>query len=609
MGTKSDLHTRGLRWDLMPALQKTGIAPDFLFGPDGLRIKDWLARGQAGALKQGPHRSVYRVALPHLDFILKWFPGRGKGKRLRGLTQASEARRECDLALEVAARGVATVEPLAVGESRGGTSCLLLRTLADVEPLGAFLEWSLPEMDQALARKLRFQLAKSLGVFLARMHDAGVIHTDLHPGNILLRLADQPQLFLIDLQSVRLGPALDWRASRDNLVLINRWFALRATHADRLRFWQVYRLARTCPTWLAEMQTGTTRIGATLPGMSDEISHHAIRELEKNTMRSNLRFWKAQDGRCLETGRYYRQVSSSVAAGHSVADLDPQTVADFLEDPDAAFSRPDAIVLKDAGGSTVIECDVIANGRKRRVIYKRFAVDSWTDPLVALLRRTPAVQSYVMGHGLRLRGLPTPRPLGVWHRYRAGLPNEGYLLTEKLPDAVDLWTFIDKLRGLPDVEAHRTLRRAIDRLARLVAQMHQRQLSNRDLKLANILLSPEPWSLARSEQERRYGAGSAPNEAKTTPGLADLHPWFIDLVGVRAPRRLPHGRRVQNLARLNASFHLHAGITLTDRLRFLRVYLGFGLQGKMGWKTWWRQIAAATQAKVSRNLRKGRPLR
>jgi hypothetical protein len=65
---------------------------------------------------------------------------------------------------------------------------------------------------------------------------------------------------------------------------------------------------------------------------------------------------------------------------------------------------------------------------------------------------------------------------------------------------------------------------------------------------------------------------------------------------------------VQNLARLHASFHRLPGVSRTDKLRFLRVYLAWGLRGRLGWKRWWAQVEAATRAKVARNLRNGRPL-
>ncbi len=79
-------------------------------------------------------------------------------------------------------------------------------------------------------------------------------------------------------------------------------------------------------------------------------------------------------------------------------------------------------------------------------------------------------------------------------------------------------------------------------------------------------------------------------------------------MGLDLYRRLPRGRRVQNLARLHASFHRHPGVTRTDRLRFLRVYLLWGLRGRGDWKTWWRAVEQVTQAKIARNVRNGRPL-
>src|SRR5207248_1968766 len=102
-------------------------------------------------------------------------------------------------------------------------------------------------------------------------------------------------------------------------------------------------------------------------------------------------------------------------------------VTDLLADPDAPFRQPNATVLKDSRSSTVVELEVPGPQGPRALIYKRFNLTTWTDPWTALFRATPALRSYRMGHALRWRGLPTPRPLLLLHRRHHGLPGAGYL--------------------------------------------------------------------------------------------------------------------------------------------------------------------------------------
>ena len=154
---------------------------------------------------------------------------------------------------------------------------------------------------------------------------------------------------------------------------------------------------------------------------------------------------------------------------------------------------------------------------------------------------------------------------------------EGYLLTEKIPGAVDLHRFVAGLAESDAEERRCGLRRRIEQVARLVSELHRRQLSHRDLKASNVLVSRQAV-------------------------------WLIDLVGVAPYRRLSRRRRVQNLARLHASFHQNPILTRSDKLRFLRVYLRWGLLGREGWKHWWREVCGATQAKIRQNARNGRPL-
>src|SRR5205085_1742529 len=114
---------------------------------------------------------------------------------------------------------------------------------------------------------------------------------------------------------------------------------------------------------------------------------------------SNLRFWRNHDGRCLGKNRYFRHVGGPEVAGHAVADLPAEALAPLLADPDAPFRDEGVRVLKDSASSSVVEFDLPTAQGPRRVIYKRFALTRWSDPLVALVRPTPALRSYVLGHG------------------------------------------------------------------------------------------------------------------------------------------------------------------------------------------------------------------
>jgi hypothetical protein len=564
----------GVRWTVAPEHR------ELLFGPDGLRLQEWLANGQARVVKQAPHRTVYQVSLPGLRFFLKQNRPDGPRARLREWLRRGKAQAEYDRALAVAARQVPTFTPLAAGEPCQGDghydSFLLTRALENTQPLNTFLEKVLPSLPPDRRTGLRQVLAREVGRLLADMHDAGLVHHDLHTGNMLVDLTDEarPRLYLIDLHAVRLGRRLGWRASRDNLVILNRWFILRASRSDRLRFWQAYcarRQIRLCPD--------------------------RPRELERRTAKSNVRFWHGLELRCMGNNRRFRRVSSAAASGHAVTDLDRGTLDALLGDPDAPFRQPGVRLLKDSRSSTVAELEMQVGGVARKVIYKRFRVTSWKDPWLALLRPTGALRSWVCGHALRLRWLPTPRPLLVLHRRCFGLVREGYLLAAKVEDADDLHEHANRLRTLPQPQRQAALRPLLERVARLVRDLHERHLSQRDLKAVNILVVRRP---GQSQDTSAEPYDHWP--------LTDAPVWLIDLVGVRRHRRLGRRRKVQNLARLHASFFRDPCLSRTDKLRFLWVYLRCGLRGKAGWKDWWREVERATLAKVAGNARRGRPL-
>src|SRR5207302_4903240 len=141
------------------------------------------------------------------------------------------------------------------------------------------------------------------------------------------------------------------------------------------------------------------------------------------------------------------------------------------------------------------------------------------------------------------------------------------------------------LDQLPSQQRRSLLRRSIDQVARLVRDLHSRNLSHRDLKAANILVVSGEWFVGSGQElTTPHSPLSTHYSSLTTHRPPSV--WLVDLVGVKLHRRLSRRRRVRNLARLHASFYNSSALTRTDKLRFLRLYLQWGLFGRDGWK-WW----------------------
>lgn len=567
-------------WHVTPA----GVE---LFGSSGPDIDLWIANGSAVLVKTNPARTVYRVDLPGGTVFIKHCKITGLRSWAREVIRLPKARLEFENSLALRERNIPAVEPLAWGHLnsyRPGESYLITRGHTAAIPFLHYLEHILPALPLDEYRSICHRIACELGRFLARLHDAGVTHPDPHPGNLLFELPQcrTPRFALIDLHAIQIGKPLGWARSRDNLVLFNRWFQLRASRTDRARFWHAYRCARER---LPMPVAGTLRMQAI--------------ELERETVASNLRFWAAREDRCLELNRHFQKVRQGNVRGWAVRDLSAVFLQKLLANPDEPFSSHNSTngnaiagkghghqhvrLLKDSPTSTVVEMTMPGPDGPVPVVLKRVNMRSWITPIKNLLRPSQVLRSWINGHAFRDRRLATPRPLAAFHRYRRGLPAEGYLLTEKVADAVAIDVAISLSHPLSheSVGTQRSkpgFAKVSVALARLLRAMHDRDVSHRDLKAANILL-------ANSTQ-----------------------PMLIDLVGVRTQVRLTDAQRAKELARLNASFLNSPHVNLTDRLRFLRAYLSSGPGLGVGWKNWWEMVCRATAAKAEKNRRRKRML-
>jgi tRNA A-37 threonylcarbamoyl transferase component Bud32 len=550
---------------------------EILLGPEGLRLNDWCEAGRVVTIKSGPHRIVYRVELPTGVIYIKHFLVPNLRAILRQWVRRGKGRNEGKRSEQLAALAVPTIWPIALGEQRKRNflfeNYLVTPEIVDARPLDEFAMQQLPAWPEPRRSHVRQKLAAALGTMTARLHDAGFLHEDFHPGNILVRFPteDEPELVILDLDALRTRKRIPWKVACQNLALLDHFFFQRSSRTDRYRFLKTYLENRS----------------ETSPGI-----RQYARRIEDSTRAWAERLWRRWGRRCRSTNKYFEVVAGKECWSVASRDLNPDEIPPLIADPDAPFRSPGATILKDSRTTTVAETTMIVRGQPTAVIYKRFNRKKLLDPVLNLLRPSRAWRSWQAGQDLVSRGIPTPQNLAFLARRRPFksnpifwfLPHETYLITVKEEPAVDLANYVGKiLPSLPADLRRARIRRLTTSLSHLVRTLHERSLSHRDLKAANILIRTDTI-----DREDRLS--------------------LIDLVGVYQRHPIPQRRRAQNLARLAISLGDVPGRTRTDALHFLRLYLPWGLSPLNDWKRFWRSIERAMKTKRSRNLRRGRPL-
>jgi len=528
---------------------------------------------QFETIKSGSHRTVYRIQLHGLDIHLKHNRISGFRSFVREFCRTPKGKYEYDTAIRLASMGIRTIEPIACGVGQGiaPESFLITKTLEGA--LSLEKHWhDLIRQNASPQRPIKYQLIGALAKTLALMHAKGVLHNDLHPGNLMVILnGGQPALSLIDLFPVRIKPnSLSWAERRSNLAMLDRWAKLHTHTTDRMRLWKAY-----------TREVAVIEGNGAFPFHNKDWVRYQMELLAREVMLKNLGLWQRFDTRCMFNNRRFKIFKFKGKAGVRVADLDMDQLEAFLGNQSPQSLFPDAKVLKHSKSSTVMLCKLPGKDLQKEVIFKKITATKWTDPIANIFRPDGTTRSWQMATALLNRKLPTARHLAFWHQRKLLFKTDGYSLIEKIPNASDMPKYVEKILKMNLAARISQIRTLIDSMASLLRKMHDSGISHRDLKSANLMIQPEE------------------NPPKV---------WLVDLVGVRAHFYLSKKRKMQNLARLNASFLQTPHITLTDRVRFLRQYLRWGTEGPFEWHDWWRNIAKLTDQKIAKNLKSGRPL-
>lgn len=554
--------------------------------PVATRIATGAADGDAlEIVKHGPHRTVYRASLPAGGFYFKHFRVPGIKTLLLSPLRPSKAEREWSAAREIARLGLPTFEPVAWGRvSQGGIvrdSFLISREIADAIPLDELIveRFRAAGADAGRASageqsELRRQLAAGLGKLTARLHAAGIEHADLHAANVLVQTRGSSglELWLIDLHRVYFKRSLAAHVRYRNLAVLHQFFVGRSTRADRLRFYRHY-----VREW--------RELNAQARGTVSESSQPPARDrpeialLEELLATGALRGWKRADRAWRRGNRHVRKLRLGTGHARGLATLDQNWLTTICQCPEQLFGNGLVRWHKQTARCRVAEvafgtepASGLAHGILKCVEPHR----DWRM-LLSPFRFSPVRRAWEMGHALRRRGIDTPCPI-LFAELRDGGRPKNYLLTECIGGSLTAAEFFRTAwPALLPSERRKWLAARLGRLALQLRRLHDSGFDHRDLKFPNLLVSNDP---------------------------GELRVWLLDLDGIRLWGELPAGRAAQNLARLCVSALAHQAASRSERLRFLKIYLGkqFGSE----WKDWWRLIARLSLQKLARNQRRRR---
>jgi tRNA A-37 threonylcarbamoyl transferase component Bud32 len=369
----------GIRWDLTPECEPLLAS---LLAQPGRVIKESPAKqvsahdldGRTYYVKRYRHDSV---ALRSLKYLLKTPP----------------ARREWQLAMRLEALGVPVVRHVAHGERwnwLGLRESILVTEGFDGRPLD-----EAPEVPPAAVME-----------FVGQLHERGVLHQDLHPGNILAR-AEPLEFRLLDLDKTKIQSVVTASEREDNLAFlgISLWLPLSGRAAAR----------------------------------REELRRRLFFERSRRCLRHNREFAPRRIGGL----RWRVRLPLLTPAAERV-----------MGDPDE-FLRSRSKLLKRGQTATI----GIADG----FVLKRFNLRKVMNLAKDFFRPSRPARAFRKSYHLELAGVPTARVVGVAERRVLGLLVRSYQLMEEIPNAVTLQKLM-RNGGMPSREQTRAAARLVARL-------------------------------------------------------------------------------------------------------------------------------------------------
>ena len=525
------------------------------------RIHDVESIPGVTVLKRNMVRAVFRVPLDGApDVIVKRYAVGGPVDWAKYTVRASRALEEWRVGRWLDAAGIPTAVPLAMAEERDVVlrdAALVTREIPDALHLNAYVEAHLqgdPERDRR-----RRTLYTSLAEIIRRMHDAGFVHNDLHGGNVLVNgPPDAARIHIIDLHSVRRFEDRDSPPARRWFDLVKLLHSMRTCSSpeERADLCRAYESGGSGPSG-----TRLTQILAA-GQLSAELEPRLI-AMERKRVRSRTR-------RCLEKSSKFDVSTRDGYRIHHLRSVPVEQLPALVSAHRQTLAAGGARVLKDARRSALTRQTMETPEGPRSVVVKEYRSARAGDRLKNAFRRPRAISAWVAGNGLGVRECAAAEPLALMLHGRGPGLGSAFMIMEDLGDGerLDL-VALERYAHALDADERAEKRQLVDVVALTFRHLHDAGIYHADMKAVNLFL-------------RERG------------DVAEV--VLADYDRVEFDRPVSGRRRIKNLAQLSASIPIC--ITMSDRLRFFRAYIGDEDRRRRVWKKWFERVIDDCRQKI-----------
>ena len=356
-------------------------------------------------------------------------------------------RREASGIKALLKAGIPTPDLLFIGKTKDkGVGVLLFKYIHPSRELGEL--WNTTKNV-----KEKRNLICKLMLILAKMHQAGIKHVDLHLNNFLIK---NDEIYTID------GTSIKWDKKSRSLKL-----------QDRIKNLALLFAQFTLPDYFLVYDLYAEYVKAS--GLKDKKDIFDKLQLQIKRWRR----WRIRNYIKLNSREYSELVCRKSFARFMFckrAYYTPAMTA-FLDNPDKIINDPKSLFLKRGNSSTVIRIKI----DNHDLVVKRYNIKNFSHRLRRFFRATRATHSWQSAHLLLMLGIATPKPVAMLERRFGYFRGRAYFIYEYIdgPDVIDFFNNDDLHQNLDIAK----------RIADIFKNLAMAKISHHDMKGTNIIIN------------------------------------------------------------------------------------------------------------------------